>query len=109
MKFRRNFIVVLLVDIVLLTASLYAAHLIRFDLEFWGRQGELFLRTLPVVLPTKLLLFYFFDLYHGMWRYTSIADLGNIIKAAFSSTLVIVFILPLTNRFQGFSRPKSGM
>jgi FlaA1/EpsC-like NDP-sugar epimerase len=39
-----------------------------------------------------------------MWRYTSIADLANIIKAAFSSTLVIVLILLLTNRFRGFSR-----
>ncbi|MCF8095107.1 MAG: polysaccharide biosynthesis protein, partial [Desulfobacteraceae bacterium] len=67
MKFRRNFIVVLLVDILLIAASLYAAHMIRFDLEPWGRQGQLFLRTLPLVILTKLVLFYFFDLYHGMW------------------------------------------
>ncbi|MFW5975642.1 MAG: polysaccharide biosynthesis protein, partial [Desulfosalsimonas sp.] len=104
MKLRRNFYIVLLVDLLLLTASLYAAHLIRFDLDLSdGRQG-LFFQTLPVVLGIKLVIFYLFDLYHGMWRYTSIADLAKIIKASFSSTLLIVFVLLLANRFEGFSR-----
>ncbi len=103
-RLHKNFYIVFLVDILLITASLYAAHLIRFDLDVAGRQLSLFFQTLPVVIIIKLALFYFFDLYHGMWRYTSIADLVNIIKASFCSTLVIVFILLLANRFKGYSR-----
>ncbi|MFW6053115.1 MAG: hypothetical protein ACOC8I_04325 [Desulfosalsimonas sp.] len=66
MKLRKNFYVVLLVDILLITASLYAAHLIRLDLELTGRQLEPFFQALPVVIAVKLVIFYIFDLYHGM-------------------------------------------
>ncbi|MFO7802525.1 MAG: nucleoside-diphosphate sugar epimerase/dehydratase [Desulfovermiculus sp.] len=104
MKIHRNFILVLLFDALLLCASLYAANLIRFDLHVPSKHLELYFWALPVVLPVKLGVFYFFDLYHGMWRYTSISDLINVIKASFASTLLIVFLLLYINRFQGYSR-----
>ncbi len=104
MTVHKNFFIVLAADIVLMTVSLYAAHMIRYDLEISPHQWQLFLFALPVVLIIKLVFFFFFDLYHGMWRYTSIEDLKNIIKAAACSTLLIVFILLLTNRFHGYSR-----
>ncbi len=103
-KLNKNFYLVLLADILLITASFYAAHLIRLDLSLSAEQRDLFLMALPLIIVVKLGVFYFFDLYHGMWRYTSIADLVNIIKAAFASTLLIIFILLLTNRFMGYSR-----
>ncbi|MGM0453724.1 MAG: polysaccharide biosynthesis protein [Thermodesulfobacteriota bacterium] len=99
-----NLIIIVLLDIAIFVGSLYIAHLIRFDLEMTAGKWQLFMRALPVVLLSKLVLFYVFDLYHGMWRYTSIADLINVIKAATLSTLCIVFILLLDNRFEGFSR-----
>ncbi|MFO7875219.1 MAG: nucleoside-diphosphate sugar epimerase/dehydratase [Desulfovermiculus sp.] len=104
MRIYRNFLYVLLIDAFLLCASLYAANLIRFDLNVPSRHLELYFWALPVVLSVKLGVFYFFDLYHGMWRYTSIFDLINVIKASFFSTLLIVFLLLYINRFQGYSR-----
>jgi FlaA1/EpsC-like NDP-sugar epimerase len=59
---------------------------------------------LPFILPAKITIFYFFDLYRGMWRYTSIADLFNIIKAASLSTLIIIGFILFSTRFLGFSR-----
>jgi len=60
---------------------------------------------LPFVLIIKIGCFYFFDLYRGMWRYTSIADLLNIIKASSISTLIIIcLILFSRTRFVGFPR-----
>jgi FlaA1/EpsC-like NDP-sugar epimerase len=59
---------------------------------------------LPFILIIKIASFYFFDLYRGMWRYTSIADLFNIIKASSLSTLLIVSFILFSTRFQGFSR-----
>ncbi|MFW6081894.1 MAG: polysaccharide biosynthesis protein, partial [Desulfosalsimonas sp.] len=103
-KIQKNFYIVLLADLVLIAASMYAAYLIRFELDIPGNHLSLFFNSLPVAIIVKLALFYFFDLYHGMWRYTSIADLVNIIKASFASTLVIIFILLLVNRFAGYSR-----
>ncbi|MFP4572286.1 MAG: polysaccharide biosynthesis protein [Desulfobacterales bacterium] len=103
-KIQKNFYIVLLADIALIAVSLYAANLIRFELDIPGRHKSLFFQALPVAIIIKTALFYFFDLYHGMWRYTSIADLINVIKAAFASTLLIIFILLLINRFAGYSR-----
>jgi len=56
------------------------------------------------MLVIKLLIFYFFDLYRGMWRYTSISDLFNIIKAASISSFLIVSIIVFWTRFVGYPR-----
>jgi len=62
-------------------------------------------QMLPIVLIIKIISFYFFDLYRGMWRYTSLADLLNIIKASCVSTLVIVCLILFSHtRFIGFPR-----
>jgi len=62
------------------------------------------IRLLPLVIIIKILAFYFFDLYKGMWRYTSIADLFSIIKTAVTSSLILVAIILFIHRFAGFSR-----
>jgi len=87
-----------------LSGSFYAAHLIRFDFDIPYQHWSLFYRALPIVVIIKLIIFYFFDLYRGMWRYTSIVDLFNIIKASSLSTLVIISFILLRTRFEGFSR-----
>jgi len=99
-----NFFVVLCSDLLLLTGSLYIAHLIRFDFNIPAYFLDTFSRMLPFVLITKFFCFYFFDLYRGMWRYTSIQDLLNIIKAASTSTLLIICFILIRYHFAGFSR-----
>jgi len=88
----------------LLTGALYSAHLIRFDFNVPPVFLASFYRILPYVLISKIACFYYFDLYRGMWRYTSIADLTNIIKAVSVSTLLIFCFFLLKYRFVGFSR-----
>jgi FlaA1/EpsC-like NDP-sugar epimerase len=108
MKFKlfyKNFFIILGIDLLLLTASLYLAYLIRFDFKLPHQHLALLYQMLPIVLIIKIISFYFFDLYRGMWRYTSIADLFNIIKASCVSSLVIVcLILFSPTRFIGFPR-----
>jgi len=99
-----NFLVVLCSDLLLLAGSLYIAHLIRFEFNIPAYFMDSYVRMLPFVLITKIFCFYFFDLYRGMWRYTSIQDLFNIIKAAGTSTLLIIFFIGIRYRFTGFSR-----
>jgi FlaA1/EpsC-like NDP-sugar epimerase len=100
----KNFIIVLAVDLLLLTGALYAANLIRFDFDVPVVFRANFYWMLPFVLLTKVVCFYYFDLYRGMWRYTSIADLINIIKAVSVSTLLVFFFFLLKYRFVGYSR-----
>ena len=88
--FNKNFLIIFVADLLLLTAALYTAFLIRFEFSIPSFFMTSFLHMLPYVLLTKIASFYFFDLYRGMWRYTSISDLLNIIKAATASSLLIV-------------------
>jgi len=108
MKFRllyKNFLIVLFADILLLTGSLFLAYLIRFDFRLPQPYSVLLFQLLPFVLIVNIGCFYFFDLYRGMWRYTSIADLLNIIKAACVSSLIIICLILFSHsRFIGFPR-----
>nr|WP_320017542.1 nucleoside-diphosphate sugar epimerase/dehydratase [uncultured Desulfobacter sp.] len=103
-RISKNLFIVLLLDITLLCASFYLAHLIRFDFikEQWVDIS--FLRLLPYVLGCKILFFYLFDLYRGMWRYTSLSDLINIIKASVFSTFIIIALVLYLTRFENISR-----
>jgi len=103
--FSKHFIVIIAIDIFLLGLSFYLAHLVRLDFYIPKKTLFLFKNVLPVVILIKIVCFYFFDLYRGMWRYTSISDLLNIIKATSVSTLIIIiYILFGSTRFKGFSR-----
>ncbi len=106
MKIRlsKNLFIVLLLDILLLCASFYCAHLIRFDFikEQWFDIS--FLHLLPYVLGCKILFFYLFDIYRGMWRYTSLSDLINLIKASVFSTFIIIALVLYLTRFEHISR-----
>ena len=107
MKFKplyKNFLVILTIDVLLLIVSLYAAYLVRFDFIIDGKDLQTFKKILPFILITKFVCFYLFDLYRGMWRYTSIADLINIIKASTIASLLIISIILFKTRFEGFAR-----
>jgi len=100
----KNFFIILIVDILLVTGSLYFAYLVRFDFIIDGKELQNFKKTLPFILIVKFVCFYFFDLYRGMWRYTSIIDLLNVIKASTISSLFIIGFILFKTRFEGFSR-----
>ena len=106
MKIRvsRNLYIILAVDIIFLALSFYMAHLIRFDFMLPEYAREKFFNMLPFVLGVKLLYFYFFDMYKGMWRYTGINDLLNVVKASTLGGLTIIAVILYVNRFENVSR-----
>jgi len=101
---RPNFWVVLLADAVLVAAAYLLSYYLRFDGDIPARELANWKRTVVWTVPLKLACFYFFGLYKGMWRYTGIYDLENLIKACVISSGIIVFILVLKVRFVGFPR-----
>ncbi|RZB38085.1 MAG: hypothetical protein SRB2_00431 [Desulfobacteraceae bacterium Eth-SRB2] len=100
----RNFFLILAMDLFFLASAFYFAYLIRFDFIIPQQFSISLYQLLPLFLITKIVIFYFFDLYRGMWRYTSISDLFNIIKASSLSTLLMVGFILFSTRFHGFSR-----
>ena len=102
--FYKNFFIILGFDILILALSLLSAYLARFDFEIPPNFFKLFLHILPVVLLIKIACFYYFDLYRGMWRYTSTSDLINIVKAATISLFLVICFILLRYQFIGFPR-----
>lgn len=100
---RKNFWIVLFVDIVLLIGSHVLAYAVRFDFSISDQLGRI-AALLPFLLLVKIPVFYFFGLYRGMWRYTSLVDLLNAFKAICVSSGFIIMSMLYLNRFEGFSR-----
>jgi FlaA1/EpsC-like NDP-sugar epimerase len=104
-QFRKlNFWIVLWVDILLLVVAHLLAYIIRFDGVVPHAQRANIATALGLLLPAKLVLFHLFGLYRGMWRYTSLADLLNILKACVVAGFIALGGILLLNRFEGFSR-----
>lgn len=77
-------------------ASIFAwgfAHLILSDLHISAEHIPAMLRGLLVVVPLQLFLFWSFGLYRGIWRYTSLLDMGRIGIAVGAAGIATLFVL----------------
>jgi FlaA1/EpsC-like NDP-sugar epimerase len=101
----KNLYYILFFDIAAIIFSYYSANLLRFEFSIPPQDLDAFYQSLPIIITIKLFCLYLLNLYKGMWRYTSISDLMNIIKACILSTLlIVVVILYSPYRFVGFAR-----
>lgn len=98
-----NFWIVLIIDSVLLLSAHFFAYYIRFEGQLSAQLQNVW-TILPLLLPFKIIIFYFFGLYRGMWRYTGLTDLIDVLKATALITFVAFGSLVIFNRFEGFSR-----
>ena len=99
-----NFYAMLLLDAFLVASSYFLSYLLRYEITVPPEAVDSIRRTLPWVLPFKLIVFFVFNLYRGMWRYTSMRDLKNVVKASSLSSIVIVLMVLFLFRFEGFPR-----
>jgi len=100
----KNLFVLILADMVLLALAYFLAYVARFEAHIGAREMLVIKQTIVPILLCKLVVFYFFNLYRGMWRYTGIVDLLNVIKAVLVSSLIIITVILMLSSFKGFSR-----
>ncbi|MCC8130058.1 MAG: polysaccharide biosynthesis protein [Clostridiales bacterium] len=87
-----------LVDIVMIQLSAFLTLVIRYELVFANIEPTFIasvLKYAPINTLVTLGLFWAFRLYHSLWRYASITELGNIVLACLSSALVQLVALPV--------------
>ena len=89
-KIRRPLIVGF--HIVLIVLANYLAFLIRFDGVLTDDVMSLFTKMIPWLVVIRGLTFVPLQLYRGLWRYTGIWDLRNVIVGVIGST-VLFYIL----------------
>jgi len=85
LKYRRVLIIIL--HFIFIVLSYFAAFYIRFDFAFPKEYLQVVGRTLPLLILIKLLFFYSFGLFVGLWRYVSIGDIWKILLANVLSSL----------------------
>jgi UDP-GlcNAc:undecaprenyl-phosphate GlcNAc-1-phosphate transferase len=87
-------IIEMLIDSFLIGGSFSLSHLLRFegdlDAQNWLNHDKLILFFVLI----KILVFYYFGLYRGLWKYASIPDLIRVLKSSLvGSLLLITFII----------------
>ncbi len=103
----RTFILIIL-DAILIAASVYTAYGLRFDF----RIRDEFLVTLPYVIGSFTVItigcFFYFRIYKRVWRYASVGDLLSIIRSVvFSTTIFFLTHNLIVNYFFGVVVPRS--
>ncbi|MDZ7736191.1 MAG: nucleoside-diphosphate sugar epimerase/dehydratase [Gammaproteobacteria bacterium] len=91
-------------DLIMAAAAWHIAWLARFNFGFPYFGWELSFWLLPEVLLIQGAVFWYFGLYRGLWRFASIPDLWNIIKAAILGALALTLVLFIQTRMQGIPR-----
>lgn len=102
LKYRKLIIVIW--QLALLALTYYISFLLRFDFTLSAPYPAIVMETLPVVLAVKLIVFSYFRLFRGWWRYVGMSDLLDIIKAAVVSAVLLSGGVYLLRGFLGYPR-----
>lgn len=90
-RYRRAIVVG--VHLALFVASNYVAFLLRFDGEIPALEWRVFTGTLLALVAVRGGFFLRFLLYEGLWRYTSIWDLRDLLSAVAGSSVVAYVLI----------------
>ena len=96
---------VLVIDVLLIALSAFAAFAARFDFLFFEHRPE-FVPYLIAALAIKPPIFLAFGLYRRYWQYTTIQDLAVILGAVAASSVVMALfiVIGIGRLFFEFSR-----
>ncbi len=100
----RNFWVMLGAYALVVFFSYYFSYFLRFEGVISPKEVDNLLKSVIWIVPVKLGCFFFFNLYSGMWRYTSIREMLDLMRACLTSSAIIIAVLLITDRFEGFPR-----
>ncbi|MFA4934047.1 MAG: nucleoside-diphosphate sugar epimerase/dehydratase [Candidatus Omnitrophota bacterium] len=102
--FKSRRLIIITIHLALVICAYILAFYLRLDFKIDNSSWQVIIKTLPVFAAIKMIIFGYFGLYSGLWRYASIDDIWRIIKAhilaIFCFTAVVVFI----PYFNGFPR-----
>lgn len=97
-------ILLVILDVGIVAFSYYLAYRLRFDGPEFKVFFKSFLKSLPVIIAIKLLVFYFTGIYRGFWQYISTPDVFLFVRSSFFATLLSITSVTILYRFNRFSK-----
>jgi len=91
-------------DLCVVLLAWVVAYLLRHNFAWQSIEWRPVLHMLPVVAAAQGLVFWSIGLHRGLWRFASLPDLWNIIRAAVLGALAVALALFLFNRLEGVPR-----
>jgi FlaA1/EpsC-like NDP-sugar epimerase len=92
-------VLVVLVHLALWAVAFVGAFLLRFDARIPPHLWAMISIWLPAALAIRTAVYFYFGMFHGLWRYTGARDLVSLFQAASVSTMLTVlyvhFVGPL--------------
>ena len=88
-------------DLVMVPVAWFGAYWLRYNLE--SIPAPFFERAMllsPLVLAAQGVVFWYFGLYRGVWRFASVPDLMRIAKAVLAGVAVLAVLVFLLTRMQ---------
>ena len=101
---RRNVWIFLCLDILVVFASLLLAYLLRFDFQISNEYLNKIFELSIIFIFSKLSINIFYNIYSGLWRFTSLPDLINIIKSNSIGTMLAIVVAILTVKVSSIPR-----
>ncbi len=102
--YRNRLLVVFVMTSLILVSSLLLAYAIRFDFSIPSVYWPRIISLIPAVLAIKLVIFWKFGCFRGWWRYVSMPDLVQIIKASFLGSFIFIVYAVLVYRLDQIPR-----
>lgn len=102
---RYRLAIIVLLHVFFAAASLTLSFLARFDFTFGhDPYPRHFLYSLPINIAIFLIASAAFNLFQGIWRYVSVDDLWDIVKASSVAGVVFATVIMASTWFRGYPR-----
>ena len=88
----------------IISAAYILSFAARFDFKIERQYWDIIGSTLPVLAVMKLIFFYRYGLFSGMWRYASMDDLWRLLKGNLLGSALFVTCVVFTRGLQGYPR-----
>mgnify|MGYP001562437404 CR=1 FL=1 len=98
-------ILIVLIHVGIAIISLWLAFALRFDFDIPPICVAIFWKVLPLYVASMLMSYWPFGLFSGMWRYVTVQDVEEMLKATCLGALL--FVLGTFILWHGASMPRS--
>jgi FlaA1/EpsC-like NDP-sugar epimerase len=102
--FKCRRLIIIALHLALVICAYILAFYLRFDFKVDSSQWQIIIKTLPILICIKMVIFGYFGLYSGLWKYASIDDIWRILKAHVLAALCFILAIAFVHTFIGFPR-----